>query len=806
MSARFRPWMVFALLLAVASPYAAADLSSCAWTPGFSYEDLNSVVRALAVFDDGNGPALYAGGDFTAAGQKVASRVARWDGAAWSPLGPPGAEGVNDRVEALTVFDDGSGPALYVGGSFTTAGGLAANYVARWDGSSWSALGAGASNGTSGTVHALASHNDGSGEALYVGGLFADAGGLLANNLARWDGAAFSVVDSVFGPGLEDRVRALAVFGGELVAAGNFISAEGTTVNGIASWDGAAWSALSGPAGVGLFGGFPRRLHVADLGGGPELFVAGDLFQAGGLPTGDVVRWNGTSWAAMGNLFFGSEAVEVSALASFNDGSATALYAGGSYVTPDFSVVGFVARWTGGGWGIEAQGMGFDEFFGDGVRVLLAHDDGFGNRLYAGGGATLLEGQPVSHLARTDGSSWSRVSNAASGGLDGAASAFAFFQGSVYAGGSFRKAGQEIVHHIARWNGTTWEALPGPGGVFGTDGTVLALVVYDDGGGHQLYVGGEFDSVGGVTASGIARWDGSAWSTVPGSATAVRNITALKVFDDGSGERLYGAGFFSIGGFDRVARWDGATWNRLVGASGTGVDGAVNTLAVFDDGAGQALYLGGDFTQAGGVPADRIARWDGTNWLPMTGVGGHPNASVEALAVVNEPTGRALYVGGFFPTAGGQTANHIARFRGGAWSALSSASGLGLPNGVSALARFIVGSEVYMVAGGSFLTAGGETVHRVAAWNGTSWQPLAGSNGSGVSEFHIGYGSGRVSTLVALDDGAGPALWLGGDFFLTGRVPAGQVGRFGCGPLFADGFETGDTSRWTSTVQSGTVP
>ena len=50
---------------------------------------------------------------------------------------------MNNTVRALTVFDDGSGPALYAGGAFTTAGGVAANHIAKWNGSSWSALGSG---------------------------------------------------------------------------------------------------------------------------------------------------------------------------------------------------------------------------------------------------------------------------------------------------------------------------------------------------------------------------------------------------------------------------------------------------------------------------------------------------------------------------------------------------------------------------------------------------------------------------------------------------------------------------------------
>jgi len=86
-------------------------------------------VRALAVFDDGSGPALYAGGSFTRAGGGAANGIARWDGSGWSALGS--GVGPSGRiVDALTVFDDGSGPALCVGGSFTLAGGATAFRIA----------------------------------------------------------------------------------------------------------------------------------------------------------------------------------------------------------------------------------------------------------------------------------------------------------------------------------------------------------------------------------------------------------------------------------------------------------------------------------------------------------------------------------------------------------------------------------------------------------------------------------------------------------------------------------------------------
>jgi hypothetical protein len=104
----------------------------------------------------------------------------------WSALGA----GTNGPLYAVAV--DGSD--VYVGGSFTSAGDVAANHIARWDGGAWSALGA----GTSGTVNAIAV----SGGDVYVGGDFTGAGIVTANHIARWDGATWSAL----GTGTDDAV------------------------------------------------------------------------------------------------------------------------------------------------------------------------------------------------------------------------------------------------------------------------------------------------------------------------------------------------------------------------------------------------------------------------------------------------------------------------------------------------------------------------------------------------------------------------------------------------------------------------
>src|SRR5437764_12001412 len=100
---------------------------------------MNGSVAALAV----SGNNLYAGGYFTTAGGSAANGIAKWDGNSWSALGSGmGNTGVVASVLSLAV----SGNDLYAGGGFTTAGGIAATNIAKWDGTSWSALGSGMGN------------------------------------------------------------------------------------------------------------------------------------------------------------------------------------------------------------------------------------------------------------------------------------------------------------------------------------------------------------------------------------------------------------------------------------------------------------------------------------------------------------------------------------------------------------------------------------------------------------------------------------------------------------------------------------
>jgi hypothetical protein len=330
---------------------------------------LNDEVESLGVFDDGNGPALYAGGRFTSAGGVFVGCIAKWDHSGWSALGSGTPSSAAPQVFALAAFDDGSGPSLFAGGGFDSMDNVPAKAIARWNGTSWSAVGGGM-GGINPFVSCLIVFDDGSGPALYAGGGFTTAGGAPAHDIARWDGTHWSALGSGAGGG----VTALVVFddgsGPALYASGSFT---GLAVNNVAKWNGSSWIQL----GSGMSGGPPRCLGVFDAGTGANLIAAGDFTSADGVSAYHIAKWNGTQWSAVG---FGVDN-SIYALTTFDDGTGPAVFVGGAFhFLGNGTPAGRIAKWDGSSWSPLGSGMN-----GDWLYALAAFDDGSGPALYAGG-------------------------------------------------------------------------------------------------------------------------------------------------------------------------------------------------------------------------------------------------------------------------------------------------------------------------------------------------------------------------------------------------------------------------------------
>jgi trimeric autotransporter adhesin len=753
--------VLFAILLssfAAAQDPSSAPTAGCQpqWLPTFGPQPgVGGSVKAQQVFDDGSGPALYVGGTFLVAGGVPISRLAKWDGAHWSALGSGLSGTLNGSVSALAVFDDGSGAALYAGGQFALAGGVPANLIAKWNGSSWSALAGGIAGVNGAGVRALAVFDDGSGPALYAGGRFTSADGAPANSIARWDGSSWSALGLGMGgansPDVEDLVSFDDGSGPALYAAGTFTSAGGTTASHIAKWDGSHWSAL----GSGVNGTSANALTVHDDGSGPALYVGGLFGSAGGVLVSGIARWNASGWSALGSGL-GPTSNGVDSLASFDDGSGAALYIGGSFASVGGAQASGIARWDGTQWSVLGSGIELTSPNPSSVLSLCAFDEGSGPRLFAGGTFLAAGGMPANGIARWGGGGWSTIGTGVSGTVNALAR---FDDGSglaLYSGGFFRGAGGELDHSLARWDGSHWNAL-GRGVVAGTiPGEVRALAVFDDGSGPALVVGGRFSRAGDTQTHAIAKWDGSNWSALPVSLTTSELVTvdALCVFDDGSGPALFvGGDFTTAGGVPAVgvAKWNGTSWSAL--GTGLSAQATVACLAVHDDGAGPALYVGGSFSTAGGQAVNGLARWNGQQW---SAVGNGVSGYIGALLSFDSGSGPTLYAGGSFTFAGAAPLVCIASWNGSQWSGLGS--GLeGHPNRtVNALCAHDDGGGAQLYVGGFFWTAGGQSAYSIARWDGNAWSAL----GNGVASAT----NMAVNALATFDQGGVPTLVVGGSF------------------------------------------
>lgn len=665
------------------------------WDGQFGVPGVDGSVYAIAI----NGSDIYVGGNFTVASNIFANRIAKWDGSHWSALG----NGIADTVLAIAI----SGNDVYVGGEFGNPG----NFIAKWDGTNWSSLGGGVND----YVSTLAV----SGGDLYVGGRFTMAGGSPANHVAKWNGKNWLAL----GSGVEDNspesndehVRSLVVSGDNLYVGGYFTIAGGNPAKHIAKWDGNSWSSL----GTGPLNGanFSCSALAAN---GNELYVA-LIVPIDFRPNSVIWKWSGNSWS----MVAGGLSRHVYSLAFFGND----LYIGGFFSTSAIgsNVVSGIAKWNGNNW------VSVGNYTGVVVFAFAIS----GGHLYAGGSIQMAGGPRARGIAKWDGNNWSALgSGIGIPNYDSYVNAFAVKGNELYVGGFDSVTGSAV----GKWGSSGWVALGnGPS----IDVNTLAVS------GENLYAGGDFSYVGDNPANDIAKWNGSSWSAFGSGTDPFGRISTLFVW---GGDLYAGGAFLTVGDTpaNSVAKWDGSSWSPL--SSGVGNRsflGGVRAFAAI----GSDLYVGGSFTSAGGNPANYVAKWDGTGWSALgSGVGvlNAPNQSVSSLAVI----GNDLYVGGRFPTAGGNLASNIAKWDGNSWSALGS----GVNGIVTSLT--VIGNDLYV--GGSFTQAGGQPANHLAKWDGKSWSPL----GSGVN--------GSVNALA----GVGGNLYVGGVFTSAGNKPSFNIARY----------------------------
>jgi len=324
--------------------------------------------------------------------------------------------GLNGAVTAMTVYDG----KLIVAGEFTTAGGLPANHIASWDGSTWSPLGSGIDGG----VGALTVYNSN----LIAGGGFTTAGGTSANNIASWDGSTWSPL----GSGINGGVRALTVYNGNLIAGGVFTTAGGVAAIGIAAWDGTAWSSVGS--------GLPGQECWGECWAGPltvwdgKLVAVHETYYWYSGEWVNISSWDGTTWSEIWSEQIGASNLSIGALAVYDD----KLIALRNYYFGPYGPWSDLVCLSGNGL---SQLVWTHAWF----AALVVRD----NELIVGGyfGVLNYEEPFASNIASFDGRAWSPLGS----GLNGPVNVLTVFDHKLIVAGDFTIAGNKVAPGLATW-------------------------------------------------------------------------------------------------------------------------------------------------------------------------------------------------------------------------------------------------------------------------------------------------------------------------------------------------------------------
>jgi hypothetical protein len=634
---------------------------------GLSQSPGVAMVRALAVY---NGQ-LIAGGSFSNSAGAPMPNIARWTGTAWQAM--PGIGGATP-IWTLTV----SNGLLMAGGEPIPAGppGSAGDHGVRsWNGSTWSIVGAGT---TDGRVRALLHY----GSHLFAGGEFSMIGGHATTGIARWDGTQWNGVQQ----GVSGAVDTLVVdpYTNDLVVGGQFNMAGQTPVANIAAWTGTSWQAMGNGIGLGLDRVVALVANVPNVGDPQRRIVAAVVIT--NVPDHHrLMRWNGGAWHIMTDDFNSNisalcyydreaddegeelliaggafdaigpdDAHRAVAYANFGaewqrlyhatpmrafEKSGSTIFAGGDFTYPTATgTASRLVRWDNGQTIAPVRATNGAQGVNGAVHALRSPStlSSIVN-LYVGGEFTMAGNLAANRIARyshnffTNTSEWHAMGQ----GFTGPVYAIESYDDVIYAAGFFTQSGGTTVNRIARWTGTMWQSVG-----TGLSGICYALKVYNG----ELYAAGDFTSAGGTLAFKIARWNGEDWSAVGTPAGFNNTIYALAI-DNGT---LVAGGSFTLAGgagVSGVARWNGASWSAI----GQGLTGTVNALSSTADG---QLLAGGAFVIPGGGAATRyMAGFNGTTWSSLPQAGPGPNDRVYALLA----HGGEIEVGGAFSRAGSFT-------------------------------------------------------------------------------------------------------------------------------------------------------
>ncbi len=532
---------------------------------------------------------MYVGGFFTSAGGVAADRIAKWDGSAWSALGT----GTNAYVSVIVV----SGSDVYVGGSFTSANGVAANRIAKWDGSAWSALG----TGTNDNVSAIAV----SGSDVYVGGSFTSAGGVAnTSRIARYGlpstnadlsslALSSGTLTPSFAPGTTAYTASVAYDVTNITVTPTASDMYATvTVNGTPVASGSASGAIALNVGANTIttvvtaqDGTTSKTYTVTVMRAATADLSGLVLSSGTLTppfAAGTTAYAATVASCATSITVTPTAVEANATITVNGTPAASGHASGAI----------------------ALNLGANT-----ITTVVTAQDGAMTKTY-----TVTVTRAAEMLCSQAGGTWTKESSPVTDSAWYLNSVAMVSSSDGWAVGGKGMSPNGILYgpFILRWNGNTWSQVSiSDTGSYNYDLRSIAMISANDGW-----------AVGGADAFGAAlRWDGNTWSRWSTVATNLRSLAIPSPTD-----------VWAVGGYRNCAvvpcdvasatcHWNGTVWHEKFDHHWY----RLNSVAMISPDDGWAVGSSGE-----------IKHWDGNIWTDVGSYNGSSTLYSVAMASADD--------------------------------------------------------------------------------------------------------------------------------------------------------------------------
>lgn len=291
---------------------------------------------------------------------------------------------------------------------------------------------------------------------------------------------------------------------------------------------------------------------------------------------------------------------------------------------------------------------------------------------------------------------------------------------TLYVGGVFDTLQGVAAKNIIKWDGTSWTAMGA-----GFNQAVYVITKYNG----EIYAAGEFDSSGTTPfKQPIAKWNGTQWLQLDTihqfNTNSMGFLWAIHDMVEWNGSLIAAGNFNCLQNnlFARsIARWNGNTWYAIAPLYCDLYSPARTSLSVFQNDLYIGIGVGGaiDSCTSSGQPSSNV--WSFMKYVPVCStfveVGGGvwpPGGGVNDLQVYNGSL--YLAIGVFPPWAG----NFITRFDGTNFFPMNT----GFNDNAETLTEY----QGQLVAAGRFTADGTNTqpLAHVAVWDGSNWNLLPG--------------------------------------------------------------------------------